>query len=288
MTRLVPRVADATVERSAGLGDSSPLPRVVKVLLAEDHQINQAVAIGMLEQFGCSVTLAADGRQAVETYSGGAFDVVLMDCQMPEMDGFEATRAIRAHELSLGWDPVPIIALTANALSGDRQKCLAAGMTDFVSKPYQSGVLRSAIIRWGLAIDRHRMEPDETEPPPQAQVLDRQALEQVLSINGAQGSALLAKLIRIFIDQTPSDVRELTDRLEVGDIESATRVAHTLKSTSATLGATMLAAALGDLEVALRAGADARSTLALVGEIEDRHAIALQALTRELELVHSS
>ena len=193
---------------------AAPIDEVVRVLLAEDHEINQTVAVGMLEQFGCSVTLAVDGRQAVTTFVEGVFDLVLMDCQMPEMDGFEATRSIRAHELAHGLEPIPIVALTANALAGDREKCLAAGMTDFVSKPYRSDELRSAIVRWGLRSerpDRRQQPPDEPAPASTGEtpVLDRQALDQVLRIDNGQGSAVLAKLIRIFIEQTPSDVRDL-------------------------------------------------------------------------------
>ncbi|MFV0260174.1 MAG: response regulator [Acidimicrobiales bacterium] len=121
--------------------------RPVRVLLAEDHEINQAVAIGMLEQFGCQVTLAINGRDALKAHRAGRFDVVLMDCQMPEMDGFTATRRIRERETADGLEPVPIVALTANAVAGDRDRCIEAGMDDFVRKPYRAEELRAAVER---------------------------------------------------------------------------------------------------------------------------------------------
>ncbi len=272
-------------------GPSTDLGSGVRVLLAEDHQINQAVAIGMLEQFGCSVTLAVDGRRAVDTFLAGEFDVVLMDCQMPEMDGFDATRAIRAHESAVGLDPIPIIALTANALSGDKEKCLAAGMTDFVSKPYRSDVLRSAVERWALGTEHPIRRSDDPAPVPRnraADVLDRKALDRVLAIGGDQGPAVLAKLIGIFVEQSPSELNSLAAALRSGDIETATRIAHTLKSTTATLGATELAAALGQMEASLRTAADAERVLAQLPEIERHHAAAIEALSGELEAVGTS
>jgi CheY-like chemotaxis protein len=116
------------------------------VLLAEDTTVNQQVAIAMLTRIGCEVTLAHNGDEAIALIAGEHFDVVLMDCQMPEMDGFEATRRIRARE---GSGPrLPIVALTANALQGDRERCLAAGMDDYLSKPFTRAALHAVLMRW--------------------------------------------------------------------------------------------------------------------------------------------
>jgi len=114
-----------------------------RILIAEDNLINQKVAKRLLEKLGYSVEVADNGREAVQKWAGGGFDLILMDCQMPEMDGFEATRAIRAGEAGLRH--IPIIAVTANAMVGDREKCLASGMDEFVSKPIKTEVLMSAI-----------------------------------------------------------------------------------------------------------------------------------------------
>jgi CheY-like chemotaxis protein len=119
------------------------------VLLVEDNLINQEVAAGLLEQLGCTCTIAVNGRQAVRLLSEpNDFSMVLMDCQMPVMDGYEATRRIRAQEGQRG-GRIPIMALTANAMAGDRELCLEAGMDDFLSKPFQLGALADKLRRWG-------------------------------------------------------------------------------------------------------------------------------------------
>jgi signal transduction histidine kinase/DNA-binding response OmpR family regulator len=138
---------------------SSPVPptapseptapaRSLRVLVAEDHAVNQIVVVRMLEKAGHRADLAANGREAVEALARGAYDLVLMDCQMPEMDGFAASRAIRADEAGTGRH-VPIVALTANATQGDREQCLAAGMDDYLAKPITAATLRAALTRWG-------------------------------------------------------------------------------------------------------------------------------------------
>jgi CheY-like chemotaxis protein len=113
------------------------------ILVAEDNPINQKVAQRLLEKLGYSVEVAANGREAVQKWAAGSYDLILMDCQMPEMDGYEATREIRSTEA--GRRHIPIIALTANAMVGDREKCLSAGMDGFVPKPIRTGVLSDAI-----------------------------------------------------------------------------------------------------------------------------------------------
>ncbi|MCP4571297.1 MAG: response regulator [bacterium] len=131
--------------------DDADAPRPAagaRILLAEDNPFNQRVAIGMLEMLGCTVALAANGAEAVEKASAEDFDLVFMDCQMPEMDGYEATRTIRG--LDGDRARVPIVAMTANVLSGDREACYAAGMDDFLSKPVTKGTLTDMLVRVGL------------------------------------------------------------------------------------------------------------------------------------------
>ena len=124
------------------------LPTRRRVLLAEDNRVNQQVALAILEHFDCEVEVAPDGRQALDLATTGRFDVILMDCQMPEMDGWEATRRIRAHEAAAQAPRTPVIALTANAMAADRESCLAAGMDDYLAKPLRSSQLGAALDRW--------------------------------------------------------------------------------------------------------------------------------------------
>jgi CheY-like chemotaxis protein len=130
-------------------GPNRPQPISNRVLVAEDNGVNQKLAKRLLEKAGCVVDLAANGREAVRMWEQIPYDVVFMDCQMPEMDGYEATAEIRRLEQgSPTHRHTPIVALTANAMSGEREKCLSAGMDDFVSKPIPFGALEGLLRRW--------------------------------------------------------------------------------------------------------------------------------------------
>jgi signal transduction histidine kinase/CheY-like chemotaxis protein len=133
-----PEPAEGVVRPRSGL----------RVLLAEDNLVNQRVASRLLEKLGCVIRLAQDGKEALDILEQDSFDVVLMDCQMPRLDGFEATRALREHEEATGSARIPVIALTAAAMKGDRERCLEAGMDDYVSKPIKTGHLAAALERW--------------------------------------------------------------------------------------------------------------------------------------------
>ncbi len=144
--------AEAAPAAPAPTEATAEAPRIAaRVLLVEDNPVNRLVATGMLGRIGCVVETASTGQQAVERFAPGRYDLVLMDCQMPDMDGFEATAAIRAREAS-GASHTPIVALTANAIEGDRDQCLAAGMDDYLAKPFRLAELRRVVARWGGGI----------------------------------------------------------------------------------------------------------------------------------------
>jgi CheY-like chemotaxis protein len=167
LERLFPECVPAAHEAAAGLrakDAGEDLQRLnLRVLLAEDNVVNQKVACRILEKKGCAVAVAADGKQAVEAWEKGEFDLILMDVQMPEMDGFEASAAIRRREAERadGRDRIPIIALTAHAMREDEERCASAGMDGFISKPIQVGALIAAIAE---ICPRSRLEPGEPAP----------------------------------------------------------------------------------------------------------------------------
>jgi len=128
----------------------------LEVLLVEDNPVNLQVGLGMLHSLGCTAYTALNGREALEILDRQRFDIVLMDCQMPEMDGLEATRRQRLREKQDNSNSVPIVALTANAVTGDRQRCLDAGMDDYLAKPFTRSELQHMLLRWGAgAMDSH-------------------------------------------------------------------------------------------------------------------------------------
>jgi CheY-like chemotaxis protein len=239
-----------------------PARHRARVLLAEDNPVNQEVALGMLEELGHRVQVANHGREALEALAREDYDLVLMDCQMPEMDGFAAAAAIRELE---GRAPsskrIPIIALTANALQGDRENCLAHGMDDYLSKPFTKEALRAIVDRW---LDGHSVAAQAPcGVPPQSAgngsgaggaVLDPAPLEAIRAIERSGRAGMLRKVISLYLETSPTRLRELREALARGDGDALRRAAHSLKSSSANLGATQLADLSRELEGLARSG----------------------------------
>ena len=227
--------------------------RPLRVLLVEDNEVNRLVATSMLATDGHRVDVAGDGEQALGACASRRYDAILMDVQMPVMDGIEATRLIRARELADAAPRTPIIALTANAMNGDRERCLAAGMDDFVAKPFERADLVRALARAtpraqdagaALAAPAESAVPDVVFEP--AALADLAALD-------TRAPGTLGHLVRCFLASTPA----LIERLDGGsgaDAGELQRTAHTLKSTSARFGARRLSALASVVERAVRDG----------------------------------
>jgi len=213
----------------------------------EDHPVNRLLAVRLLERLGCVVDVAVNGVEAVEMSDGCEYAAIFMDCQMPELDGYEATARIRRRE-NTGGERVQIIAMTANTLEGDRQRCIASGMDDYVPKPLHAEELE-------LALRRALTGGSETGP-----LLDRELLDDVLGVTADGG------LMAMFVDETRDRVARLRDAIEDDDMDAAAGIAHSLKGSSASFGAARMAALAGAIEQA--AGDDPDELLELQAELE--------------------
>jgi two-component system sensor histidine kinase/response regulator len=226
----------------------------IRVLVVEDNDINQQVARELLEDVGITVHIANNGREGVDMVRTHSYDAVLMDMQMPVMDGYTASRTLREDATLAG---LPIIAMTAHAMAGEREKCLDAGMNDYLSKPVAPETLYQTLLRWCHRPYRPPQPPPlgaaapagEVDLGPAAQSFDIPAA--LARLNGKR--ALLAKLIGDFHDRFAGFEAELRGYLAAGDHESALRTAHSLKGVAGTLEARPVAAAAAALEHALMA-----------------------------------
>ncbi|MCP4645477.1 MAG: response regulator [bacterium] len=204
------------------------------VLVVEDNLVNQEVALEILKSLGCTVDIAGNGQHAVEMWQKKAYDVVFMDCQMPKMDGYEATRTIRQHETN--GDHVPIIAMTAHAVKGDRQRCLAAGMNDYITKPVSPELVMSALLRW-FQSDAANGQEAETIPEPREDLGDLAVLDEERLLNATGGRPkTLQRITGVFLDNVPAEVEQLRLAVEAGDAKETRRLAHAIKGTAATIG----------------------------------------------------
>lgn len=224
------------------------VPREERILVAEDNATNRAVVLAQLRKLGYRASAAANGAEALAALQGSAYDLVLMDCHMPVMDGFEATRRIRASRQP----GIPIVALTADAMPDDRERCLGVGMNDYLAKPVDLGRLGAVLTRWlpGAGKDGPVPTPESGGAPATA-VFDAATLLERL-----QGDRQLAcATLRDFLEDAPSQLRNLCARLDEADASGAGSQAHSLMGAAATVSAESLRAIALAIE---RAGADGR------------------------------
>lgn len=231
--------------------------RGARILLVEDNAINQQVARELLESQGLVVTIAENGLEAIEAFKEGAFDAILMDIEMPQMDGLQAAGAIRGMP---GGDGQPIIAMTAHAMTGDREKALAAGMDDYVSKPIEPDVLYDALL---LRVSPRTVVHAAPAAPEAAMQREEDALPDLPGIDAASGLTKVAgnrrlylKLLRELAESYGGAALEVAEAYEAGRVEEARRLAHTVKGVAGNLGASNLSGAAARLEKSVQAGSD--------------------------------
>jgi len=250
-----------------------------RVLVAEDNPVNQKVAAHLLEQLGYLADVVGNGEEAIDALELAPYTAVLMDCQMPEMDGYEATRRIRDRE---GDGPrTPIIAMTAAAMEGDREKCLAAGMDDYIAKPMRAEDLESAQEQWLTS------EGDLTPAPvPQTSggngdsVLDADQIESLRQLSGG-GENLLAVMADLFLRDTPTRLETMKAAAAVGDAETLARAAHNLIGSCGNVGALRMVTLCRTIDQRARAG-DVAEAPALVERLAGEFALVETALREKV------
>jgi two-component system sensor histidine kinase/response regulator len=228
-----------------------------KILLVEDNPVNQKVAVSYLRKFGFAVDVATNGREAIEAVYRNCYDLVLMDCQMPEMDGYEATATIRACEARGEIaHRTPIIAMTASAMSGDREHCFAVGMDDYLAKPIEPSKLREVVSRWcdggkKYAVPRRNGKPRAAKESLNAAV-DDSALAEFANLE-TENPGFLADLIELFLQDTAQSVARLRTLAAKNNLREINFLAHKIKGSSGTFGAKYLSRLCQELEQSCRA-----------------------------------
>jgi CheY-like chemotaxis protein len=226
--------------------------REIRILVAEDNAINQEVSLRMLQKMGFEPTIVANGQEAVEALAQTAYDIIFMDCQMPVMDGYEATGLIRKNEQP-GKYPV-IIAMTANALQGDREKCLEAGMDDYVSKPLKQDVLRRTLQKWVVTILQFAESGAAGEktgsvaPQSPDAILDKARFDELAGIGVNTQPPLVERIIQRYVEDAGPRLAKMRQCVAEADFKTLGFTAHKLRGSSAQLGVVIVAKVCQQLE----------------------------------------
>jgi CheY-like chemotaxis protein/HPt (histidine-containing phosphotransfer) domain-containing protein len=305
--RAVVRGDDAFDRKTLSGGRVEAVPEVtmgsLKILLAEDNVVNQKVAIALLRKLNQTATVAADGRQVLEMVNGGGFDVILMDCQMPELDGYATTHQIRLEEADGTYGrrvPHFIVALTANAMVGDRERCLEAGMDDFLTKPVELTTLEAALRR-AVAFRQTALGPMPLPPVSGGGAATVESVRTETAPEGVSAIETEAAAVPVLDPDTvnllvvPGDASSLTELVDLfrsdggarlaalqassvtGDVRALMAAAHTLKGSAGNLGGRRLAMLVGRLESAAKSG-----DLALVRTVLPQVEKAYEAFVKAL------
>jgi CheY-like chemotaxis protein/HPt (histidine-containing phosphotransfer) domain-containing protein len=238
----------------SGAGGDGERPLGARVLVVEDNTVNQKVATAILESLGCRAEVAANGREAIGMLELLPFDAVLMDIQMPDMDGYETTAEIRRRRMGAG-GRVPIVAMTAQAMKGERERCLRAGMDGYVAKPVKPQEIRAALVRVlgdGADIspaDGSSPEGEEEGAAPRTR-FDRSRLDKMLRGD----PSLIREILQMFIEDTAENLEKLAGFIDEGDGESAVRTAHALKGSAGNIGAGRFSEICFRIETSAREG----------------------------------
>ncbi|MCA9471954.1 MAG: response regulator [Nitrospirales bacterium] len=275
-----------------------------RILLAEDNIVNQKVGVRMLEKLGYRVDVVANGKEVIEAIEQVPYDLILMDCQMPEMDGYEATRTIRAHESAIANnqetthtgasnaghsnDPIPIIAMTANVMQKDKDNCIQSGMNDFLSKPVKLEDLAAILKQWLPIKTGEHPESAQTDSlpsnhldSPSQEVLNPRTMQALRTLQGDGDSSFLDELVNQFTRDIPRHLTSIEHALTQNNAKNLTLAAHALKGSAQNVGATIVSQICLELE---RAGREERmdTTLEDLGQLRTACEQACEALQQQL------
>jgi signal transduction histidine kinase/CheY-like chemotaxis protein len=287
-----------------------------RILVAEDNPINQMVTLRQLKAMGFRAEAVTNGVDALDALNLAPFDLILMDCQMPRMDGYEATRRIRQREQ--GGRRTPIIAVTAHAMKGDRERCLASGMDDYISKPFREQDLEEILDSWLLGAAQGSRgsspaqapasapgsgelspslakgapgaattsqpgakEPAASTPPTANSVLDPVTLEGLRKLGKSTGEDILSKVAELFLEETPSRLKTLQDAAAQSDLKTVQHMAHSLKGSAGIIGASAFLKLCGELELVARGGSQ-QAVLQRIQPLKESYSRVVAALREEV------
>lgn len=270
--------------------------RQMKLLLAEDNYVNQEVAVDILQRLGCVVDVAVNGVDVIKAVEQNDYDMILMDCQMPVMDGYAATMLLRKREKQCHLPQIPVIAITAHALIESREKCLASGMSDYLCKPISFSAIEAMLAKWGktkifksdqefqnnvpllerTVEDNGKQKHSSSESADNyADVLDQQVISGLRERQKIRKNGFMRKVIELYLEQTPKLLSEMNASYQQGDNENVLFMAHTIKSSSIIIGASVLARTCVEIESMAKAGELSQK---LVSEINQSYSCVEHAL----------
>ena len=284
----IPLVTRHTLQEAISGSRQKPMLTNAQILLAEDNPININVATKMLEGYGCTVTPAGNGLEALALTKLRDFDLIFMDCQMPEMDGFEATAEIRKlQEKEPDQEYPPIIAFTANAMKSDREKCLNAGMDDYISKPVSQASLEKILVKWlshkvEMVEDNNNEDENTTQPATECpELLAMLDLEPFNQLKGMFGDRF-AQIIEQHTQNALHNISHIEDAIQQDDLELLERSAHSIKGASAQFGAKKFSETVFKMETLAKEG-DLESAKVLFSELQQAQQDAAQAMLQQIE-----
>jgi CheY-like chemotaxis protein len=283
--------------------ESHPLPNeertipAARVLLAEDNPVNQAVAKEMLKQFGCQVMAVDNGRSALACIADDSYDLVFMDCQMPEMDGYLATQLIRTLPDQV---ELPVIAVTAHVMTDDREKCLAAGMNDYLGKPFSSEELKAKLVNWlgrkrGTGKSKRspvariapgKLASHKEKAPGSRKTVSSEVLDGIRALDPNNSNETLETVLNLYLESTQGLLSQIEQAIEEEDCGNLWKSAHSLKSASGNVGAEELSRLCRELEAMGRAKAPAEAS-AMYSQIKIEYQAVKESLRGELERIAS-